>query len=500
MEIYLFQNFIKKENSTKQPDISTGKMFSCTLKTPSSVVNPSVLIEHAVLNYFFKYNYAYIPDFERYYFVDDITSEGLLWKYTMHCDVLASYKNKIENAPLYILRSSAVFNGKIADNYYPVTFEHKTFIRRYDTLWNILTNNTGNDIKVSKGSFIIGIVAVPAGTGAGSYGSIRYYALEQADLLALVTQLLTNTITENNLFSINDATLALQKSLINPLSYIKSCIWIPIDKDILTGSDSTTLNVWEWTLSGITNKVLTSDRPYYKTGYIGFRRHQHPQAAARGKYLNASPYSRISLLYPPFGLFDIDTSVLIDSDELAVELTMDYITGLGTLDIESVTADSEMIEGSESRYNLLQRIKSQIGVSIQLSEVGYDYSNMGLNLIGGAAELIQSSFGSYLDSTISNAVSQIGTAVNAMRTKASTIGSNGGFSELGGDAILFEEFFLVADEDLGHIGRPLCRILMLKNNNTGYYLAREGDIEIPHATFPELTAVKAYLESGFYYE
>lgn len=502
MDIYLYSFFVKRENSTKQPpDDNLVFKTQGTLKDPTSVISPVITVRYAVDNYFYRYNYAYIPDFRRYYFIDDVISDGHLWTLSMHVDVMGSYKDQIKNAALYILRSSSRYNGLIADNYYPVTFERRACITKRTTLWTALMNHSGGDIDVTKGSFIIGIVAKPSGTGKGSYGSIRYYALSQAQLLNLVTALLDNAIADNvHGFSANDATISLQKGLLNPLSYIKSCMWIPVAYDNIPGTVQSSLNVWDWNLPGVSSKLLTTNTPYYEAEQVGLTVHNHPQASTRGKYLNTAPYTKISLLYPPFGLFEIDTTEMIDGSSLNVKLDLDYITGLGTLDIFADVPDSSRMSGSQDNLILLQRIKAQVGVSIQLSEVGYDYTNMAMTLIGGGIELVQAKFSDYMSSTIQNGLSQIGSAVNAMRTKASTMGSNGGFSELAGYLWLFEEYWLIAREDLAHIGRPLCEMVNLTDEANGYYLARDGDIEIRYATYSEINQIRSYLEGGFFYE
>ena len=507
MQIYLYSRFMKRENSTKTPtDTTLSYKTEGYLKDPSSVINPTLIINHMLHvpgpnpNLFVNYTYAYIPDFKRYYFIDDIISEGKLWTLTMHCDVLASFKDQIEQHPFYVLRSSNKYNGLIADTYYPVTFERKSYIKNYNTLWKTLSYSNLSRIDITEGCFILGIVAKPSGTGSGSYGSIKYYALKQSELKNLVMKLLDNTVFTDNGFNTSDATLSLQKSLVNPLSWIKSCMYLPVSQSLLPGLYQNYLNVWDWSLDDVDCRVLTGNTPYYEAEQTALQIHQHPQAGTRGKYLNAAPYTRISLLYPPFGLFDIDTSELVNGGNLNVAVNIDYITGLGTLDIYATVPAAEQMSGSQSAANLLQRIKAQVGVPIQLSEVGYDYTNMALTLVGGGIELIQSQFSQYLDSSIQNGLSQIGSAVNAMRTKASTIGSNGGFSELDGDAVLYEEYFTIVDEDLTHLGRPLCKFLRLSEENTGYYLMRDGDMEILGATYPELMSVKSYLEGGIFYE
>lgn len=508
MEIILYSRFKKRENSTAVPGETEPKAkMDGYLKDPTSVINPVITIDNLVnspQNVFINYVYAYIPDFKRYYFINDIVSDGELWTLYLNIDPLATFKNVIEDTMLYCLRSSKRYNGLITDTYYPATFERQSYIKGYKTQWQQLSYSNGPQIDITEGCFVVGIVAKPTGSGKGSYGSIRYYALKQDELKDLVTALLDNTITEDNHFSTDDATLVLQKGLLNPLSYIKSCMYLPCSLSLLPGSYSNHLNVWDWDLETVDCRVLTGNTPYIISSDEQYTIHHHPQAASRGAYLNAAPYSRINLLYPPFGMFEIDTSQIVNGGELHTSVILDYITGLGTLDIYVSVPENEQMNGTEKSLNLLQRIKAQVGVPIQLSEVGYDYTNMGLTLLGGALDIVKGSFAEqmdkYLGSSISNSVSQISSAVNAMRTKASTVGSNGGFSEIHGQAVLYEEYFIIAREDRTHVGRPLCEIIRLKDEGSGYYLFRSGNISVDSATLPELNMIRNYLESGIYYE
>lgn len=68
-------------------------VFSGTLKEETSIISPVVLME---LENPSNYNYAYIPEFRRYYFISDIVSvrKGL-WRISMKVDVLESFKNYI---------------------------------------------------------------------------------------------------------------------------------------------------------------------------------------------------------------------------------------------------------------------------------------------------------------------------------------------------------------------------------------------------------------------
>ena len=488
MQIYLFTNFTKRENSTKRPALSSGTRYNCRLKNPTSAINPVIEIDQNDQMEFKNYSYAYIPDFFRYYMVADIVSDGHFWIYSLETDVLATYRQQIGAASLYMLRSSDQYNGYIMDNYYPATGNRYTVTRDTPTPWSAPgTGQSTEQINIENGTFILGVVAIPYPTGAGSYGSIKYLALTQEQMVTLITELLDNTITEANHFSTDDATLQLQKSIINPLSYIKSCIWVPIRYENITGIVMQHgITIWTWTIEAEC-KLITQDPPYmqFATNLVI---PPHPQAEQRGQYLNLSPFTRLSICYPPFGLIDLDTSLFINETNVQARVLVDLITGSAQLDVYAGPT-------------LTHRIKSQVGVPIQLTEVSYEY---GLNVetgVGIAAEAVNRFLGSILPSGISNAVSQIGDAANAMRTKQSSLGSNGSFAELRGHFYLYADFNLVPDEDRSHAGRPLCRIVRPDTRPTGtYYMALLGDIALPDGTVGEHAEVKSYLEGGFYYE
>lgn len=109
MEVVLY-NFTKSENSTAIP--SGGTSYNCILKTPTSVLNPVIVVEANVLNV----TYGYIPDFGRYYFVSDIVSvNNSTWELHLHVDVLATYKSEILSTEAYIARAT-YGNTNIPDN------------------------------------------------------------------------------------------------------------------------------------------------------------------------------------------------------------------------------------------------------------------------------------------------------------------------------------------------------------------------------------------------
>lgn len=91
MEITLCINTSEKSKIGK--NLTSMKVFYGTLREETSVTAPVVLME---LENPTGYNYAYIPEFGRYYFIRDMVSvRNGLWRVSMQVDVLESFKNYI---------------------------------------------------------------------------------------------------------------------------------------------------------------------------------------------------------------------------------------------------------------------------------------------------------------------------------------------------------------------------------------------------------------------
>lgn len=100
-----------------------------TLRESSSIINPTIKIEEDDIT---GYNYAYIPDFGRYYFITNITSiRNDLWEVVMRVDVLMTYADEIKANTAVIARNSNLWNLYYQDEQFKIlnyeTIQTKTF-------------------------------------------------------------------------------------------------------------------------------------------------------------------------------------------------------------------------------------------------------------------------------------------------------------------------------------------------------------------------------------
>ena len=76
--------------------LSAGNTYNCALKDNTSVLDPVIIIQTS--DNIYTYNYMYISDFGRYYFINDIVSlNNNRWMIKAHVDVLETYKVPILN-------------------------------------------------------------------------------------------------------------------------------------------------------------------------------------------------------------------------------------------------------------------------------------------------------------------------------------------------------------------------------------------------------------------
>lgn len=93
MDITLYKNHSEKNKIGK--NLTGAVEYTGTLRDEASVINPVIMIHAENLSLF---NYAYIPQFHRYYFIRDIVSvRNGLWRVSMDVDALESFKDGILN-------------------------------------------------------------------------------------------------------------------------------------------------------------------------------------------------------------------------------------------------------------------------------------------------------------------------------------------------------------------------------------------------------------------
>lgn len=113
MIIRLFQN--NSDTNVMQKSITLKTELTGVLRDDCSIMEPVVLIEGiapADLKYI---NYAEIPVFGRYYYVNNIIIKGKLFECHMHVDVLKTYNDKVRAHNAIVERQENAYNLYLQD-------------------------------------------------------------------------------------------------------------------------------------------------------------------------------------------------------------------------------------------------------------------------------------------------------------------------------------------------------------------------------------------------
>lgn len=79
--------------------------------------NVKITWDSFINNYVLSANYVYIPEFNRYYFINDIISiRTNMWRLDMHVDVLMSYKNQIKQMNAFVNRNEFEYDELVKDD------------------------------------------------------------------------------------------------------------------------------------------------------------------------------------------------------------------------------------------------------------------------------------------------------------------------------------------------------------------------------------------------
>lgn len=511
MEITLYR-WSKYRNSTKQPP-SSAKQVTVTgeFKTGYSILHPVLKLSRTVQFMTAKnpyWNYAYSDTTHYYYFVRNWVYESGFWVAYLDYDPLASWKSQILDKNYYVLRSGdpQAYNGDIIDPTYQTRGGSEISVTR-------VNNQSWLDID-SNGSYVLGVI----NDIGQSLGAITYYVMAPNEISTFFSRLLSSVSWAN--ISTTEISQQLQKALINPMQYVASLTWLPVDRSTISNLGSGTLKVGWWEMDSgswsIANAWMSKDFT------ISLTIPRHPQAASRGAYLNLSPYSQYTLNFYPFGTITIDSTDIYNASTLYCFLQVEIITGQAVL---SISADNDI-------NHAFRKIKAQLGVQIPLGQININLQA----LAGGASDMVQGivgasaaaeaspslvntgkkllgdirqviSTGGYADRTVGTegianpieVAANIGNTAMAALSTAEFRPAAGSFLDAGVAITLVGKFLRVVNNYPAYIGRPLCEYRTLISLS-GFCKCQLAWPDLEGATMQEQEDIASYLNGGFYIE
>jgi len=510
-------NFNKKPNSTARPPASlSGVTMSCVMKTASSVITPILEISDPQLrNNIPLYNYAYISEFKRYYYIEDISYEIGIWVIYLRCDVLASYKTDIMNSTQYVLRSASRYDTSIADSMYLIKSSSATGEYRKSAYTNAqygddyvrikyANGTTGArkffNVDFTSGCFIVGIVG-------NNTAGVTYYAFTNSGFQEFINTAMTFTPSD-----MTDFSAAAGNAIFNPIQYITSVRWYPINPPYTTATQS--IKIGGYTLPTLTIGGYPMNVAEIVTIYLNIAIPKHP-SSSRLPYLNLSPYSELNLYFQPFGCIPIDTTKVINASEITCTVAIDFCGG---------SCNFSVYESGSTIWDpsgLLYTISTDYGVQLPISSLMMDWKE---GLAVSALSWLKNTFTTNKPSQDENAWSylpeyardklragqsntvELGNKAVDITASAlgqiSTVGSTGSFlAYMNNTPYLMGWFKSIADEDIARFGRPLHQRLNL-DLLSGFCVCSNAHVDYTalNPTSDEQLVIEALLNSGVYLE
>lgn len=441
----------KKDNSTAIPVMRDSA--ECTFKNGCSMLSPTLLLNIRTDTF---PDYTFFKIDNRIYKVTDIRSvRNDLFEIDGTVDVLATYKTEIGASTQYVVRAASESDEYITDMKYPA--KNKVQFDSYVFTGDLVTkiNTTG--------FYVLGIKT------SNSDSALAFYVLNRTNMIALV-----NYMYAGLWCNATDISVELQKMLCDPMDYISCCYWYPFSADNLPMNDVIDFGYFQSNAYGY--KLAESQRVQilYDTVTID----DHPQAATRGKYLNGSPFTRVTASIYGFGRIPLDANLLVTSSLIGAYIRVDLFTGLAELALGSGQGD-------------MAKISCMFGVPIQLSQVTQDLVKPIVSALNASASVGRGD--------IIGAAKGIGSAIlEGLSPQVQTTGSFGSKIAFEENPHVFVEWYTIVDEYNIDIGRPLCAPRTI-NSLSGYIECENAEIELS-ATKYEIEEVIRYLNNGFFYE
>ena len=526
MTIFLYYNKSERIRITK--DLVEVVSLDGTLREPTSLVDPVITIQ---IDQVTGYNYCYIPEFERGYFIQDIISirTGLV---ELHChvDVLSTYSSQLITLTAIVSRNENQYNEWLVDNRAVLgrLEENNTFIntnlfnRRmcgengYNTVVTVTTSETINENYEVKPKQANEVTTPNNFIHFGSYvrmyskykrkylfNCLPYgYRLDVEGLQWIIEKAAKDDKFASNILSIVSFPFSLRHAAIEQEENIKDLDKLFVGEytyeKTLIGEDNATF----YTISEATNRTFSlatikiSDVVTYNN---------------RSKYTLFKPYSTFLIYLPYYGWVDIDNEFIYNhfDEDIKIDYCINDETGTCCAYIY-VSPSNITIKSITFQLGIKNALTYSNYTDIQAQQANTIIGKT-IGIVGGFLMAGASFATGNIPGFIASALS-IPASINAMATEVDQERVSGGGSGgddtflnmFGDDRVIFKQVYrtvLKGANDNNYLtlnGAPLNLSVKL-NTITGYteisdiHLEGEG---FKNATATELSELETALKRG----
>ena len=127
--MYFYKSTAEKNRMDKTSYLELIIQSTGTLRRATSIITPEF---EFVYNKVPDFNYVYIPNFGRYYFIDNIVSyRNGVWTLSLSVDVLMSFKEQILQCEAFITRNEFEYEPRLMDNRQPIRTDVHRIVQEF---------------------------------------------------------------------------------------------------------------------------------------------------------------------------------------------------------------------------------------------------------------------------------------------------------------------------------------------------------------------------------
>ena len=441
-------SFKKKLNSTRRPNLSDGVQKPCVFKTPTSIVNPTVI----VTGWNDRWNYATIGgDIERWYYVTDVKHiNNDQSEVTLSVDALATYRPEIFNTEAYVLRSSVRRNIDIADSFYPTK------------AGQLQKKSSEQFIPSATPGFILSVMGIDQNAISTFTGAVTYYIMTETSLASLIKFIFND---ENFTEEVTDKVV---KTFFNPSQYLVSCMYCPF----VSGGTGDSIKVGWWNTGIPATKVGSAPIEIDSVTVAIPRPNSNPD-----HYLNYEPFAHYRIYIPFVGMQELSANMLKGDNSLTLSGYVDVPTGNMQLKVIGSNTGKTIATYEANCCASMPLAQSSLQLNTFSGVTG------GLSILG---DYLGGGFNDIMDS-VQSAQKQISINGNAGQMSQRTFD---------GSATIICDFFTQVDKDNSEHGAPLCETTILSELSGGYVKTLKAHFTSERATLAEINEIDNYLNGG----
>lgn len=505
MELVTWNNFVKKTNSTRQPN-TQGVTRTIHLKENTDIINPVFLLKDI------DFSITYCKWENRYYFVDNKVI-GTNKVFELHCslDHLATFKSNVGGTTAYIEYAQTGYNPNIVDGRISTEYEMRSKV-----ITSAITA-INPSLDISYGTFIVQVKGCKNQNGISTEtpevvyntGGVITYAMDYTAFQNFAEKFCN--LQYSSEISINTLLEDLQKQMGSYYNAIVRCYFLPIHFNNTFNNEyykQTTgdgykgfyIGNYAFTISSGIRVVLPFQSYAYQLIEI-------PLELYYTDWRNKSPYTNISLFLPFYGSvsLNVDDYLKAGVNTITIDVRLDYKTG--DIEYQIVNPFTE-VEPSLRPYevytcNICADIplvqQQRDGISSINSIFGVMSNTIGLGasiVTGSGMGIAQSTNG--LASSLFNSYVDMNKRTFTGITNTSSIVINNSHDNVIKLAIYTHNTVVEPLSIASTQGIPTQRQDLI-SNHSGYIQCRNASID-GNMMDSERQTLNNFLNGGFYYE